>query len=102
VLCCSFNKRCTDGASWSPQIDQTFEVRGVGSVVAGTVVGGAIAVGQRLLLGPNAEAGFNPVIVTCIQRSSVGIGHREGIVTADVCRALLSCQVQLSALPHAS
>ena len=49
-------------------------MRGVGSVVAGTVVGGAIAVGQRLLLGPNAEAGFNPVIVTCIQRSSVRLG----------------------------
>jgi len=53
-------------------------VRGVGSVVAGTVVNGAIAVGQRLLLGPNAEAGFNPVIVTCIQRSSVCRGGLQG------------------------
>jgi GTPase len=54
-------------------VDQTFEVRGVGSVVSGTVVAGAVAVGQRLLLGPNADAGFTPVIVTCIQRSQVAV-----------------------------
>ena len=79
-----------------PQIDQTFEVRGVGSVVAGTVGGGGIAVGQRLLLGPNAEAGFNPVIVTCIQRSSVRLdlaGHRDNCYMQDCsCHVKCSCR----------
>ena len=82
------------GSARALQIDQTFEVRGVGSVVAGTVVGGAIAVGQRLLLGPNAEAGFNPVIVTCIQRSSVRYGALQsraghGLRTVGVAAAAL-------------
>jgi elongation factor 1-alpha len=53
------------------QVDHTFEVRGVGSVVSGTAVSGSIAVGQRLLLGPNADGDFTNVVVSGIQRSQV-------------------------------
>jgi GTPase len=52
-------------------VDQTFEVRGVGSVVSGTAVSGSIAVGQHLLLGPNADGKFTNVVVSGIQRSQV-------------------------------
>ena len=53
------------------QVDHQFEVRGVGSVVSGTVVAGSISVGARLLLGPTSEGHFTTVAVTCIQRSQV-------------------------------
>jgi hypothetical protein len=54
-----------------PQVDHTFEVRGVGSVVSGTAVNGSIAVGHRLLLGPNSDGDFTSVVVSGIQRSQV-------------------------------
>lgn len=53
------------------QVDHTFEVRGVGSVVSGTAVNGTIAVGHRLLLGPNSDGDFTSVVVSGIQRSQV-------------------------------
>ncbi|KAK9815416.1 hypothetical protein WJX72_003287 [[Myrmecia] bisecta] len=54
-------------------VDHTFKVTGVGSVVSGTVVAGAIAVGQELMLGPNEAGGFTRVAVTGIQRSQVPV-----------------------------
>jgi len=53
------------------QVDHTFEVKGVGCVVSGTVVTGEVAVGQKLNLGPTGEGGFREVQVTCIHRSQV-------------------------------
>ena len=53
------------------QVDHTFEVRGVGSVVSGTAVNGSISVGHRLLLGPNSDGDFTSVVVSGIQRSQV-------------------------------
>lgn len=53
------------------QVDHTFEVKGVGCVVSGTVVTGEVAVGQKLNLGPSGEGGFREVQVTCIHRSQV-------------------------------
>ena len=55
------------------QVDHTFEVKGVGCVVSGTVVTGEVAVGQKLNLGPTGEGGFREVQVTCIHRSQVHI-----------------------------
>ena len=56
---------------FSSKVDHTFEVKGVGSVVSGTAVAGSIAVGQRLLLGPNSDGHFTSVLITGIQRSQV-------------------------------
>lgn len=53
------------------QVDHTFVVKGVGSVISGTAVAGSIAVGQRLLLGPNSDGVFTDVVITGIQRSQV-------------------------------
>lgn len=53
------------------QVDHTFEVKGVGCVVSGTVVSGEVAVHQTLNLGPMGEGGFRQVQVTCIHRSQV-------------------------------
>ena len=53
------------------QVDHTFEVKGGGCVVSGTVVSGEVAVGQTLNLGPSGEGLFREVQVTCIHRSQV-------------------------------
>ena len=64
----------TSGSAGPPthfQVDHTFEVRGVGPVLSGTVVSGSVALGQELLLGPDVDGRFTAVEVTCIQRSQV-------------------------------
>ena len=53
------------------QVDQTFEVRGVGCVLSGTVVAGRVTLGQQLRLGPDDHGAFKDVSVTCIQREQV-------------------------------
>jgi len=53
------------------QVDQTFEVRGVGCVLSGTVVAGRVTLGQQLWLGPDDRGAFKGVTVTCIQREQV-------------------------------
>ena len=53
------------------QVDQTFDVRGVGSVLSGTVLSGQIFLGQQLWLGPSETGTFSIVAVTGIQREQV-------------------------------
>ena len=53
------------------QVDQTFDVRGVGSVLSGTVLSGQILLGQQLWLGPSETGTFSIVAVTGIQREQV-------------------------------
>ena len=53
------------------QVDQTFNVKGVGTVVSGTVIAGHIDTGQNLMLGPTSSGGFVDVIITGIQRAQV-------------------------------
>ncbi|GLC40915.1 hypothetical protein PLESTF_001055800 [Pleodorina starrii] len=55
------------------QVDGTFEVEGVGSVVSGTLVSGMVRVGQELLLGPTAAGDFTRVVVRQLQRSHVQV-----------------------------
>ena len=59
------------------QVDHTFEVRGVGSVVSGMVIRGKISVSAQLLMGPTESAAFTPVNVTCIQRCQVSVRQVE-------------------------
>jgi hypothetical protein len=71
------------------QVDQTFEVRGVGCVLSGTVVSGSVMLGQQLWLGPDDSGAFKSVTVTCIQREQVTRRHLtsypmpqdEGLIT---------------------
>ncbi|GLI70309.1 hypothetical protein VaNZ11_015260 [Volvox africanus] len=55
------------------QVDGTFEVEGVGSVVSGTLVSGMVRVDQELLLGPTAAGDFTRVVVRQLQRSHVQV-----------------------------
>ncbi|GFR43379.1 hypothetical protein Agub_g4451 [Astrephomene gubernaculifera] len=56
------------------QVDGTFEVEGVGSVVSGTLVSGMVRLGQQLVLGPTGAAGdFVRVVVRQLQRSHVQV-----------------------------
>ncbi|CAL8463448.1 g2982 [Coccomyxa elongata] len=55
------------------QVDQTFEVRGVGCVLSGTVVAGRVTLGQQLRLGPDDRGAFKDVTVTCIQREQLPV-----------------------------
>ena len=54
-----------------PQVDHTYDVTGVGSVVSGLLLEGRIHLGHCLLLGPMPHGGFSEVAVTCIQRAQV-------------------------------
>ena len=47
-------------------IDSVFNVPGVGTVVAGTVVQGSVDAGQTILLGPDRRGEFVPVVVRSI------------------------------------
>lgn len=54
-------------------IDGSFNVKGVGLVLSGTIVSGTIHLGQMLLLGPDKKGDFRQVVVKSIhfKRSSV-------------------------------
>ena len=53
------------------QVDHTFTVSGVGTVVSGRLMAGTIIVGSHLMLGPLEEGSFSRVQVTGIQRAQV-------------------------------
>mmetsp|Transcript_3599 Transcript_3599/g.9339 ORF Transcript_3599/g.9339 Transcript_3599/m.9339 type:complete len:669 (-) Transcript_3599:162-2168(-) len=47
-------------------IDQFFNVPGIGTVVAGTLVSGRVNTGQMLQLGPDSTGAFKPVVIKSI------------------------------------
>uniref|UniRef100_A0A7E4UZ74 Tr-type G domain-containing protein n=1 Tax=Panagrellus redivivus TaxID=6233 RepID=A0A7E4UZ74_PANRE len=55
------------------QIDETFSVEGVGTVVSGTCTAGSITVGDTLLIGPDALGQFVPVPIKSIHRKRVPV-----------------------------
>lgn len=58
------------------QINETYTVPGVGTVVSGVVVSGQIKVGESLLLGPiDANGRFVQTVVRGIQRKRVNLSH---------------------------
>ena len=57
------------------QVDHTFTVTGVGTVVSGRLLAGSIRVGDQLMLGPLDSGAFTRVLVTGIQRSQVRAAH---------------------------
>lgn len=54
-------------------IDGFYQVRGVGIVVAGTLLAGTVHPGATLLLGPNKQGQFDPIQVKGIHHKRVDV-----------------------------
>ncbi|KAK3090341.1 hypothetical protein FSP39_011042 [Pinctada imbricata] len=64
------------------QIDDTFSVPGVGTVVSGTLLQGHIRLNDNLLLGPDALGHFQPIVVKSIHRKRMPVREVRGGQTA--------------------
>ena len=74
------------------QVDHTFNVRGVGTVMSGTVVAGHIGAGDTLMMGPTPSGGFADVTVTGIHRAQVPQDNCSlALATVRVGQCTLSC-----------
>lgn len=76
------------------QITDTYSVPGVGTVVAGTMVAGSVAMGQTLYLGPDSGGAFVPCQVKGVQRKRVNV-HQ---VFAGQCASLALKRVKRAAI----
>ncbi|XP_070580603.1 GTP-binding protein 1-like [Ptychodera flava] len=64
------------------QIDDTYSVPGVGTVVSGTTLKGVIRLNDTLLLGPDAVGQFLPIAVKSIHRKRLPVKMVKGGQTA--------------------
>ncbi|XP_041977828.1 GTP-binding protein 1 isoform X2 [Aricia agestis] len=64
------------------QIDDTYSVPGVGTVVSGTALAGRIRLGDTLLLGPDPLARFTPILVKSIHRKRMSVSEVRAGQTA--------------------
>ncbi|XP_041363062.1 GTP-binding protein 1-like [Gigantopelta aegis] len=64
------------------QIDDTFSVPGVGTVVSGTLLQGYIKLNDTLLLGPDALGQFQPIVIKSIHRKRMPVKEVRGGQTA--------------------
>ena len=64
------------------QIDDTFSVPGVGTVVSGTLLQGSIKINDTLMLGPDALGNFQPIAVKSIHRKRMPVKEVKGGQTA--------------------
>lgn len=64
------------------QIDETFAVPGVGTVVSGTTLKGHIKLGDTLLLGPDLSGQFMPILIKSIHRKRMPVKEVRGGQTA--------------------
>jgi GTPase len=64
------------------QIDDTYSVPGVGTVVSGTTLKGVIRLNDTLLLGPDALGHFTPIAVKSIHRKRMVVREVRGGQTA--------------------
>lgn len=64
------------------QIDETFAVPGVGTVVSGTTLKGHIKLGDTLLLGPDLSGHFMPILIKSIHRKRMPVKEVRGGQTA--------------------
>lgn len=64
------------------QIDDTYSVPGVGTVVSGTCLQGVIRLNDTLLLGPDALGHFTPIAIKSIHRKRMNVGQVQGGQTA--------------------
>lgn len=76
------------------QVDEIFNVPGIGPVVGGTLERGVLREADKLLLGPSLDGGFHPVIVTSVKRNRapcrvVRAGQAASVALSGVDRTLL-------------
>lgn len=64
------------------QIDDTYSVPGVGTVVSGTALKGIIRLNDTLLLGPDPLGHFQPIVVKSIHRKRMPVKEVRGGQTA--------------------
>ncbi|PVD37464.1 hypothetical protein C0Q70_00054 [Pomacea canaliculata] len=64
------------------QIDDTFSVPGVGTVVSGTLLQGFIRLNDTLLLGPDALGQFQSIVIKSIHRKRMPVKEVRGGQTA--------------------
>jgi GTPase len=64
------------------QIDETYSVPGVGTVVSGTCLQGTISINDNLLLGPTSFGEFIPVSIRGIHRKRLSVKEVKGGQTA--------------------
>ncbi|BFZ03628.1 hypothetical protein BsWGS_06667 [Bradybaena similaris] len=74
--------RCDASEPAEFQIDDTFSVPGVGTVVSGTLLQGQIKLNDTLLLGPDALGQFQPVPIRSIHRKRMPVREVRGGQTA--------------------
>lgn len=60
------------------QIDETFSVPGVGTVISGTAVCGTITAADQMLLGPDSAGNFQPVGIKGIHRRRMPVKEVQG------------------------
>lgn len=68
------NSSCLDDAiNQSPelQVDETFEVPGIGTVISGLMIEGVIREGDEMLLGPDDQGNFSNVSIVSLQRHKI-------------------------------
>lgn len=53
------------------QVDETFEVPGIGTVVSGLMIEGVIREGDEMLLGPDDQGNFSNVSIVSLQRHKI-------------------------------
>lgn len=64
------------------QIDDTFSVPGVGTVVSGTLLQGYVKLNDTLLLGPDPLGQFQPMVIKSIHRKRMPVKEVKGGQTA--------------------
>ncbi|XP_051979860.1 GTP-binding protein 1-like isoform X2 [Xyrauchen texanus] len=64
------------------QIDETYSVPGVGTIVSGTTLRGLICLNDTLLLGPDPLGAFIPIMVKSIHRKRMPVKEVRGGQTA--------------------
>lgn len=64
------------------QIDDTYSVQGVGTVVSGTTLQGVIRLNDTLLLGPDPLGHFQPIAIKSIHRKRMAVREVRGGQTA--------------------
>lgn len=74
--------KCNPNEPAEFQIDDTFSVPGVGTVVSGTLLQGQISINDTLLLGPDALGQFAPVPIKSIHRKRMPVREVRGGQTA--------------------